>query len=369
MHTTEQLAAMKRTELQAAAVARFGKSAAAWTGPATNLELREALANGVVPARFAAGSGNGVDLATAIATAIAPLMQAQLNEERVNELIDGKITDLAAFVERKVQEVVKANTLQVEIKLPSGEVKAVGRQHRQFPQLVSYLGLRLNVYLAGDAGSGKTTAAEKAAEALGLRFYGQSMGPQTTASNIFGFVAANGSYVPGFIYRPMVEGGVVLFDEIDRCNEAILTMLNSTLANGFCLFPNGELSKAHPDFIVIAAGNTFGFGASSDFHTARKQDRALLSRFVRLAWDYDEEFERSLVPAQFHGWVAYVQRIRKVAVQHGIPSLRLTPRTSIYGARLLAAGRPRPEVEDATIWCGIPEDDRVKVQQHLGRAA
>ena len=75
------------------------------------------------------------------------------------------------------------------------------------------------------------------------------------------------------------------------------------------------------------------------------------------------------MPAQFHGWVAYVQRIRQVAIQHGIPSLRLTPRTSIYGARLLAAGRPRPEVEDATIWVGIPEDDRMKVQQHLGRAA
>lgn len=36
MHTTEQLAAMKRTELQAAAVATFGKTAAAWTGPATS---------------------------------------------------------------------------------------------------------------------------------------------------------------------------------------------------------------------------------------------------------------------------------------------------------------------------------------------
>lgn len=367
MHTPEQLTAMKRTDLQRLAAETCGRDAYRWTGPARNAELIQAIQTGETPERFR--SGNGGDLATAIAAAIGPLVQGQLDEDRVNALIDANVSDLGAFVEGKVAELARANTVQFEVKLPSGEIKAVGTQHRQFPQLVSYLGLRLNVYLAGDAGSGKTTAAEKAADALGLKFYGQSLGPQTTASAIFGFMAANANFVPGFLYRPMVDGGVVLLDEIDRANEAILTALNSTLANGFCLFPNGELVKAHADFIVIAAGNTFGFGASSDFHTARKQDRALLSRFVRIAWDYDEDFERSLVPQEFHSWVQYVQRIRRVAVQHGIPSLRLTPRTSIYGARLLAAGRPRPEVEDATIWTGIPEDDRAKVQQHLQRAA
>ena len=44
---------MKRTELQAATVGRFGKTAAQWTGRATNEELREALRTGEVPTRVA----------------------------------------------------------------------------------------------------------------------------------------------------------------------------------------------------------------------------------------------------------------------------------------------------------------------------
>ena len=51
---------MKRTELQAAAVATFGKQAAAWTGPATNVELREALATGT-PGGSARARGDSQD--------------------------------------------------------------------------------------------------------------------------------------------------------------------------------------------------------------------------------------------------------------------------------------------------------------------
>ena len=44
--TTTEVATLKRTELQAATVQRFGKTAASWTGRATNEELREALRSG-----------------------------------------------------------------------------------------------------------------------------------------------------------------------------------------------------------------------------------------------------------------------------------------------------------------------------------
>ena len=44
--TTTEVATLKRTELQAAACRQFGKGAAAWTGRATNEQLREALTRG-----------------------------------------------------------------------------------------------------------------------------------------------------------------------------------------------------------------------------------------------------------------------------------------------------------------------------------
>ena len=77
--TTTEVATLKRTELQAAACRVFGKGAAAWTGRATNDELRDALISGEVPAKFASPQG---DLASAIAAAINPLLQAQLDESR-----------------------------------------------------------------------------------------------------------------------------------------------------------------------------------------------------------------------------------------------------------------------------------------------
>lgn len=81
-HTSESVATLKRTELQSAAVATFGKFAAAWTPSATNVELRAALVSGEVPERFRNGNGHSVDLAAAIAAAIGPLMAQQIDVEQ-----------------------------------------------------------------------------------------------------------------------------------------------------------------------------------------------------------------------------------------------------------------------------------------------
>ena len=82
---------MKGTELQAATVAKFGKDAAQWVGKATNVELREALKTGEAPPRVATPSAVGGDLAALIAASAAPLLAGQLNEERVNEIVDEKL--------------------------------------------------------------------------------------------------------------------------------------------------------------------------------------------------------------------------------------------------------------------------------------
>ena len=71
--TTLEVATLKRTERQAAAVQKFGKAAAAWTPKGTNEDLRESLISGEVPAKFA--NPAQTDLAAAIAAAIDPLLQ------------------------------------------------------------------------------------------------------------------------------------------------------------------------------------------------------------------------------------------------------------------------------------------------------
>jgi hypothetical protein len=106
MHTEEQVAAMKRQELQSAAAQRFGKDASRWLLSATNQELPEALLSGEVPARFAA-NGNGGDLAAAIATAIQPLIGGRLDEDCVSELIDQRLAATQRTTEVVVRRIVR----------------------------------------------------------------------------------------------------------------------------------------------------------------------------------------------------------------------------------------------------------------------
>ena len=140
--TTTEVATLKRTELQAAACRQFGKSAAAWTGRATNEELREALMTEEVPAKFANGNGSHPDLALAVAAAINPLLQAQLDEERVMELIEARVAELATLVEAKLNERQTVTTFEVH--RPDGTTINVGRTHRQFEELLSYQWHRAN---------------------------------------------------------------------------------------------------------------------------------------------------------------------------------------------------------------------------------
>ena len=204
--TTTEVASLKRTELQAAACRAFGKSAAAWTGRATNEELRHALAEGEPPARFA--NGNGSDLAVAIAAAINPLLQAQLDEQRVLELIDGKMADISAFVEAKLSERQTVTTFEVH--RPDGTKINVGRTHRQFEELLSWVDAGCYPFLIGPAGSFKTSAAAKVAEALGRPFHMDSMSEGKTPFDLLGFNDATGAVVKTELRKAWEHGGVFL---------------------------------------------------------------------------------------------------------------------------------------------------------------
>jgi hypothetical protein len=123
-YTSEQIASMKRQELQSATCQVLGKDASKWILSATNAELREALTTGEPPSRFQIQNGSA-DLAAAIATAIQPLMAARLDEERVLELID-----------ERVKEVQRPRTLEV-----GGETAGRhGQERRRAAPLVSDAG-------------------------------------------------------------------------------------------------------------------------------------------------------------------------------------------------------------------------------------
>jgi MoxR-like ATPase len=240
-----------------------------------------------------------------------------------------------------------------------------GRQHAQFPLLVSIIARRRNIWLAGPAGSGKTSAAHAAARALSLAFGSISVGPQTTQSALFGYMDAHGNYIPTEFRRRFEQGGVFLIDEIDRGNPGVLTALNQAIENGTCAFPDAMIPR-HPDFITVAAANTYGTGASREYVGALQLDAATLDRFVMLHWDYDEALETDIARATFTAsggtdstiisrWLLKVRYARQRATALSIRHI-VSPRASIVGADLLGSGLPESTVAPLVLWKGLDSD-------------
>lgn len=240
--------------------------------------------------------------------------------------------------------------------------------HRLQPVLNRWVKLGLNVMTVGPAGGGKTTAARLAAEACDVRYYEQSMGPQTSQWDLVGYNGPNGEFHPGFLYAPFKFGGLAMLDEVDAGNPGILVVLNSMMANGHYTFPNGEEVARHSDFRIVAGANTYGRGADRLYVGRNQLDAATLDRFAVLDWDYDEsvEFRWAGNDDTARTWTVFVQRVRKVAFDLKMRFV-VSPRASIFGARMLRAGLDRKEVEEGILWKGLSRDERAKFA-HLDRS-
>jgi hypothetical protein len=363
--TTAEVATLKRTELQAAAVQKFGKVAAAWTPKATNEDLRAALISGEVPAKFA--SNGQTDLAAAIAAAINPLLQTQLDEARVAEIVEERFTALAATLSPKATE--------LHVKLPTGTTHVLkGRQHKHFDLVLHYTAAGDNVALVGPAGSGKTTACKAAANALGLKFYPKSVGPSTDEFQMNGFLGATGEYVAGLIREPFENGGVLLLDEMDKAHPAVLTVLNTILDNGWFLFPDGAFIERHAQFRCVAGMNTYGTGANAVYVGSNQLDGATINRFTFIDWPFDAELEEQITVDTYgdtptiRRWIARVQEARRIADSYGIRCI-FSPRQTLKGAKHLSAGRPWDEVERIILWDGVSADNRSQIERNMSRAA
>jgi len=252
-------------------------------------------------------------------------------------------------------------TLRIEI---AGRVKEMGpaKRHPLFDTLLTLAVISkepnaLHPMLVGPAGSGKTTAAQQVAEALGLSFY--SNGALTGAHELTGYKDAAGAY-HGTPFRQAFEhGGVYLADEMDRSDPAAVLSLNSALANRFMAFPDqAEPVRAHDQFYIIAACNTFGRGADRIYIGANQMDGASLDRFGTITWDYDEELERAI--ADDDAWTAYVQAARAAAADLKIRHV-ISPRASYYGAIMRRAKLSFDFVAEAAIWKGLDREQRERI--------
>jgi cobaltochelatase CobS len=197
------------------------------------------------------------------------------------------------------------------------------------------------------AGSGKTTAAINCAKALGIPFH--FTGAIASEFKLTGFINAQGQIVSTEFRKAYESGGLFLFDEIDASYPQAVLAFNAALANDYMDFPDKRVER-HKDFYCIAAANTFGQGADRQYIGRNQLDAASLDRFVFIDWKFDENLEREL--AANVDWVNFVQEVRRVIVELKIRHV-VSPRASIFGAKLLANGLSRKMVEKSVIWKGL----------------
>lgn len=244
----------------------------------------------------------------------------------------------------------------------------VGRTHKDFVKLVRAVkavrGTAV-VFLIGEPGSMKTSVLPQLAKALGLddRYYVTSLNNQTSRSELLGYMSGHGEFVETPAYKVCKNGGIWMLDEVDASNANGLTGANTIATNAFVGFPNGEVVQKHPDCYIIAAGNTIGSGADSQFIGRNQLDMASRTRFVYFQWDTDWDYVAEIVRGITGSpqWAVKVRFLHDIVIRRSIQFV-VSSRVALTGAQLLADGFTEDEVLDMMVWPNMSEDERRTVR-------
>lgn len=169
--------------------------------------------------------------------------------------------------------------------------------HYTFDRILNQILMNKPVMLVGPSGSGKSYTAKQLANLLGIRLYNFEF-VSDEITTIKGYTDYQGNFVATPFYEIYKNGGLCFFDEVDNSESKALMELNKIIGpNGYepYLFPNGEIVTPHPNFRIIAAGNTWGDGADSIYSTREKIDAATMNRFAAINYGYDEKIEREIL--------------------------------------------------------------------------
>jgi cobaltochelatase CobS len=324
-----------------------------------------------------AASGSAEALVKALSEALAGAISAgKVNREEIAELIETEVSGQMGDMEKRLADLIKqqARTLVLE-RVKDGEKLDIGFQHYRFEALLNRCRAALaaakqrkflNIWLVGPAGGGKTTAAENVAKAIAHdlgrdSFNFEFNGALDSEHKLLGFVDANGKIVSRPFRRAWTEGGIYLFDEVDASMPGACLALNAALANGYCDFPDGKVDR-HPECVVIASGNVWG-GPTDEYVGRFQPDAAFADRFIKFRWDYDEKLERAI--SGNDKWVDYVQSVRRAVREKGIKKFVVSPRASMFGAIMLAAGIPWSEVVEDCVRKGLQDGQWNLIKEHL----
>lgn len=271
--------------------------------------------------------------------------------------------EVKAIVESYVDKIVFPTRTVVE-KIDGTKIVIDGA-HERLPDVIALLMAEQNVMLVGPAGTGKSTLAASAAEALGFRYFEISLCLTTTNAELRGYMNVTGDYVRTPFREAYENGGLFNFDEIDNSNANILAVMNSGLAGKGMSFPDGWVPK-HPDFRCVATANTYGRGADRQYVGRQQMDAATLDRFFVEDVMIDEALETAICMAtgapksDVDRVLTYVRKLRQSAESQSMRVV-VSPRASIEMCRVMLKGIDFNHAAEGRIFKGMSKNDRSKL--------
>lgn len=284
----------------------------------------------------------GQDPMEMLTTALAMMSQggASVDEAQVE-----------AIVERKLKS-VKPLTIEV---VSASATKSVEKAHENFADAIALLGMKQNLALIGEAGSGKSFGAIQMAQALDLDYVVESCHGKMQSFDLVGAISpTTGDYISTKLRDAYENGKVLILDEFDRSNTETTIALNGVLAGDSYGFPDGMIDK-HPEFRVIACQNTAGIGTSKVYSSAKPMDGSTKTRFVPIEWNIDPKLE--LAVCGDTKATRAVQAIRDNAKKNGYDQILITPRQAINTNQMVdSLGWDLKKALEFSILNGLAED-------------
>ena len=282
-------------------------------------------------------------------------MQDLLNEAIIEKGKEIAVEDLKNKLKEDLDKFIeeKYGILPKKIDITNGIVKKelTGIFHKEFENICKIVNANIPLMLVGSAGAGKNHTLEQVAEALCLEFYFSNAVNQEY--KLTGFIDANGKYHETEFYKAFTKGGMFFLDEIDASCPECLVILNSAIANRYFDFPTGRV-KAHENFRVVCAGNTYGTGADMVYVGRNVLDGATLDRFVVVQFDYDEQVERQL--AYDEDLYLFIKNLRN-AINEAHLRYIVSMRALINATKLLELGTDKMSILKTTIIKNMQIDD------------
>lgn len=214
--------------------------------------------------------------------------------QSTDEIINEKFEEYKKETDKKFEGIIQCIKRDAAIHIIKGgrtDVEIKGVVHEIFDDVLTSVYNNIPVFLSGPAGCGKNHLCKQIAEALGLNFYFTNA--VTQEYRLTGFIDANGKYHETEFYKACTQGGLFMLDEIDGSIPEVLILLNAAIANRYFDFPTGRV-ELHPDFRIIAAGNTTGNGGNSIYTGRTRLDGASLDRFLLIKMGYSNTIENAI---------------------------------------------------------------------------